>query len=100
MNKDKIFSEGIYFNRPRENAPAFVKGSVSVKVEPFVAFVQKHINVSGYVNLTLKESQGGKLYFELDTWTKTLETAKAESVKAGVETKQVVEEANPDDLPF
>ena len=69
--KEKIFADGMYFTRPRENAPEYVKGSISVKVAPFGAFLLKHVNESGYVNLNLKESKQGKLYLELDTWTKT-----------------------------
>lgn len=98
---DKIFGDGIFFTRRRENAPKFIRGQVSVKVEPFVTFLKKHINESGYVNLTLKESQAGRLYFELDTWTKTIKAAKVEAEKAGEATKEAVQtEVNPDDIPF
>ena len=107
MDKNKkIFAEGIYFEKRRDNAPEYIKGRVSVKGKPFVEFMKKHINESGYVNLTLKLSTGGKYYFELDTWTNTL---KKEAAKVGEETKKAVTddviqnpevEVNPDDIPF
>lgn len=62
------FAEGIYFNLPREGAPEYVKGSVSFKVADAVAFLQKHENKGGYVNIDLKVSQAGKAYAELNSW--------------------------------
>jgi len=66
---EKIFASGMYFDRPHENVPDFVKGKISVKVSEFIPFVEKHAD-RGYVNLDLKESKGGKLYLELNTWKK------------------------------
>lgn len=104
---EKIFSDGIIFKRPRENAPDYIKGNVSIKVNDLVAFLNKHVKPDGWVNLTLKESKNGKLYFELDTWTKTLSTltdeekAKIASARAGEQTKKEVEDTiNPLDIPF
>lgn len=64
---DKIFADGVFFKKPREGAPGFVKGSVSIKLQDFKPFAEKHAN-DGWINLDLKESQGGKLYFQLNTW--------------------------------
>jgi len=95
MNKEKVFGEGIYFDRPNPNAPEFIKGKIGIKAAPFIEFLNKHVNVSGYVNLTLKEAKTGKLYFELDTWTKTITDAKVEANKAGEATKEAVLEDKP-----
>jgi len=65
--EDKIFADGMIFKKPRDGSPDFVKGSVSIKVEEFTAFIAKHNN-NGWVNLDLKKSKGGKLYLELNTW--------------------------------
>ncbi len=51
----------------RENAPEWVKASLSFKVEEFIAFLQKNDN-NGWVNVDLLESKGGKLYGSLNTW--------------------------------
>lgn len=71
--KDKIFADGIMFKRPRNGAPDFVKGSISIKVADFIPFVEKH-SVDGWLNLDLKESKGGKLYLELNTWQKVAQS--------------------------
>jgi hypothetical protein len=82
METDKIFAEGIYFDKPREGAPDFVKGNISIKVAEFIEFAKKHEKKSGYVNLDLKKSKAGKLYLELNTYEKK-------------EEKDIVEDSNP-----
>ena len=39
MSQDKIFADGFIFKR-RENAPDFVIGNISVKVDEAVAFLK------------------------------------------------------------
>jgi hypothetical protein len=63
---EKIFADGFVFKR-NEKAPDFVVGGISVKVEDAVAFLRKH-DKNGWVNLQIKNSQGGKYYIELDTF--------------------------------
>lgn len=82
---DKIFADGLMFNKPHENAPEFVKGGISVKVEEFKAFLDKHKDTDGWVRLDLKKGkESGKLYFELNTWKPP---AKSEGLE-------------PEDIPF
>jgi len=64
---DPVFADGFLFKRPNEGAPDFVKGALSIKVDEAIAFLQKH-NSGGWVNLDLKNSQGGKLYLQLNDW--------------------------------
>lgn len=66
---DKTLAKGFYFDRPREGAPDFVKGRMSVKVEDAIAFLNEHKNEAGYVNYDLLQSKDGtKLYFTLNDW--------------------------------
>ena len=66
---DKEFATGIYFNSPSDKAPDFVKGSLSVKPEAFISWLQSQKpNSKGYVRMSIKESKNGRLYIELDTW--------------------------------
>lgn len=96
---DKIFGEGIFFNRPNPKAPTFVKGTVSLKMDQLAPFMVKHVNESGYVNLVLKESKGGKLYFELGSWTKTIkDETKPPKKEPMIEYPK--QDINPDDIPF
>ena len=71
---DPVFADGFIFKRPREGAPEFVKGALSIKVDEAIAFLQKH-NSGGWVNLDLKNSQGGKLYLQLNDWKPPVDTA-------------------------
>jgi len=66
MANEKVFADGFIFKRS-ENAPDFVVGNVSVKVDDAIAFLKEHQS-KGWVNLNIKQSQGGKYYTELDTW--------------------------------
>jgi len=66
MSQDKVFADGFLFKR-RENAPEFVIGNISVKVEEAVAFLSTH-QKNGWVNLNVLNSKGGKPYVELDTF--------------------------------
>jgi hypothetical protein len=91
MNEKKLL-KGIYFDRPREGAPDFVKGRMSIKVEDAVAFLQENKNEAGYVNADLLVSKDGqKLYFTLNDW-------KPEKKAGGIEYPS--EEINPSDVPF
>ena len=69
MDNETIFPDGFIFKKPREGAPKFVKGSMSVKVDEFITFLRKHSN-KGWVNMDLLVSKNGKLYTKLNTFTK------------------------------
>jgi ribonuclease HI len=66
MSEEKIFAEGFSFKR-RENAPEFVVGRQSIKVEEAVAFLEKH-SKNGWVNIDIKQAKNGNYYCELDNW--------------------------------
>lgn len=102
---EKIFAKGIYFSQ-RVGAPVYVKGSLSIKVSEAISFLEQHVNGSGYVNIDVKESKGGKLYCELNTYV-----AKSKTPRNEVEDNQAKlndmdtieypeEDINPDEIPF
>lgn len=62
------FPDGIYFKEKGATAPDFIKGSLSIKVEKAIAWLQANANSGGYVNLDLKVSKGGKAYCEKNVW--------------------------------
>ena len=90
---DPVFADGFIFKRPREGAPEFVKGALSLKVDEAIAFLQKHNN-AGWVNLDLNNSQGGKLYLQLNDWKPPTQDTAQPPVAAPVEP---VAAANPQD---
>jgi hypothetical protein len=89
MSEEKIFADGFSFKR-QENAPDFVIGRVSIKVDDAITFLRKH-EKSGWVNLNAKYGRSGNPYMELDTYEPKPADAKP------IETKK--EKVN-EDLPF
>ena len=67
MAEEKEFPQGIRFKRPHDNAPDFIKGQISIKVDELVAWLS---DKEGWVNLDLKLSKKGNLYLEENTWKK------------------------------
>ncbi len=68
-NKEKApLASGFYFDKPREGAPDFVKGKLSIKVSEAMELIKKHENNAGYVNLDLLKSKAGKLYMTVNTF--------------------------------
>ena len=67
MTKPKVFPKGLIYKLPREGAPEFVKGSLSIKVDEFTEFCAQNHN-NGWVNLDFLKSKEGKLYFALNDW--------------------------------
>lgn len=62
-------AKGFYFERPKEGAPTFVKGKVSIKVAEAIEMLKASQNNAGYVNLDLLESKDkSKLYFTVNDW--------------------------------
>jgi hypothetical protein len=80
---ETVLVDGLFFDRPREGAPDFVKGRISIQADKLTEFVAKHKNEKGYVNIDLLKSKAGKLYCKLNTF---VPEAKPEMTK--------------DDIPF
>jgi len=96
MADEKIFADGFSFKR-RENAPDFVVGRQSIKVDEAIVFLKQHAK-GGWVNLDIKQAKGGNYYCELDTWEAKPQNQGGSS-KVGTISPSVVEEPT-DDLPF
>lgn len=104
MAQDNIFIGGMSFRKPREGAPEFIKGSISIKLKDFFEFAKQHNNGTGWMNIDLKKSKGGKLYLSLNTWKKG--DKKEDAPQQGDEFSDVnaaLDESGPDtgeDNPF
>lgn len=94
--QDKVFADGFIFKRS-DNAPDWVVGKLSVKVEDAIAFLQSNAK-NGWVNLNINSAKSGKYYMEVDTWEKS----KPEF--AGFTPKEMAignaKQVNNSDLPF
>jgi len=69
QKKEAVFVDGMIFKKPKEGAPEFIKGHISIKAPELIAFLQKHAKPDGWVNIDMKKSQKGSLYFQLNDWT-------------------------------
>ena len=92
QNKEVIFADG-FIVKKKDNAPEWVIGSLSIKVDEAIAFIKKH-DKKGWVNLEMKTSRDGKPYCQLDTWQPTPKT------DAKTKTVVVTNEESEEDLPF
>jgi hypothetical protein len=100
MAQEKIFADGFSFKR-QENAPDFVIGRLSLKVDEAIAFIKEN-EKKGWVNLNVKTAKSGSFYVELDTYEpkpRGEEQATAKP-KAKAPTPTVMPQAEEDDLPF
>lgn len=90
MTEEKIFADGFLFKR-NENAPDFVVGRLSMKVDEAIAFMRKH-DKGGWININIKQARSGNYYSELDTFeAKPKQSAPASKSK---------KEQDDHDLPF
>lgn len=86
--EEKIFADGFSFKR-NENAPEFVIGRLSLKVDEAIAFIKEH-EKKGWVNLNIKTARSGNHYVELDTFEpkgKSEPTASAPATKKKAKTE-------------
>ena len=71
MNEEKDFVDGMIVKRPHENRPAFVKATISIKLDSFKGWVGGFVKANPgdeWINIDIKESQNGKLYAERNTY--------------------------------
>ena len=87
MAEDKILAEGLFFKEKHQNAPDFVIGGLSIKIDQFSKFVKDHKD-GEYLNFQVLKSKQGKPYIVLDTW------------KPNKDQAPQVEETNDEILPF
>ncbi|XLQ19700.1 MAG: hypothetical protein ACKUBY_03850 [Candidatus Moraniibacteriota bacterium] len=60
------FVDGLMVKKPHQNAPDFVKGSLSIKREELINWLQGE---SGeWINIDIKESQKGSWYAQVNDW--------------------------------
>lgn len=94
--KEKVFADGFMFKR-REDAPDFVIGRLSVKIDEAIAFLRNN-EKNGWVNLDIKYGRSGNAYLELDTYEP--KNKDVEKTASAVSSKPSVDEDDEEDLPF
>ena len=77
MANDIEFVDGLIVKAPHENAPDFVKASISIKVEDLGKWLrEKYKAKQEWVNIDVKESKGGKWYAAVSTYDPKKKAAK------------------------
>jgi len=105
---EKVFTDGMIIkwlgpNDPnrRQNAPDFILGQVSFKVQDFINCLQANTN-NGWMNVDIKRSQGGKVYAEVDTWKPKGQQAQQQQAPPPQDTRDYSDPpfVPTDDIPF
>lgn len=101
QQETKIFADGFSFKRS-ENAPDFVIGRLSMKVDEAISFVKQN-EKKGWINLNVKQARSGNYYVELDTFEPKGADKSEPAPASKPKTKAVKQESLDDDdgsLPF
>jgi hypothetical protein len=77
MSNDIKFVDGLIVKAPHENAPDFVKCSISIKRADLGNWLRAQ--EGEWINVQVKESKGGKWYAAVDEWKPSQEAASAKS---------------------
>lgn len=103
MQQEKIFPEGVSVDVP-QNGPDFVIAKMGFNAELFTAFLEKHKNYRGWINVDILKGKSGKPYAVLNTWkpdnAKTQDSPYPKA--APLSTGEVISDTSIDDndLPF
>ena len=95
MSENVEFPAGLIIKAPREGAPDFVKGSISIKRAELVDWLNQ--KQDEWINLDIKVSKQGKWYTQVNTWKP--EGNKAAPSEAPTKAR-AHEDAGLDDIPF
>ena len=96
--KETIFPDGFILKR-NANAPEWVVGNLSIKVEEAIKFLTDH-QKKGWVNIEMKISKEGKPYCELDTWEPTKQSDAPNKTVAESKAQGLESPAQEEALPF
>lgn len=82
MSEQSPLASGFFFERPREGAPSFVKGRLSIQAEKAIELINTYKNDKGYVNLDLLEAkETKKLYLTVNTWKPEAKTEEVNDIE-------------------
>jgi hypothetical protein len=111
--RERVFADGFSFRKPTGDAPEYVVGRLSLKVDDAMAFVNANKNANGWINLSIMIGRSGNPYVELDTYEPKKDEGQPTEVKAKPKAKlgnieqnfqedaiREMEEEEDGDLPF
>lgn len=87
MEDKHPLAKGFYFDKPREGAPEFIRGRISIKVEDALKTLEEYKNDAGYVNLEVCRSKDGtKMYLQVNTYGLDKGGTQAPDIESNVKT--------------
>lgn len=104
--RERVFADGFSFRKPTGDAPEYVVGRLSLKVDDAMAFVNANKNANGWINLSIMIGRSGNPYVELDTYEPKKDDGQPTEVKAKAkaapqpEVIDIEDEDDSEELPF
>jgi hypothetical protein len=98
MSEEKVFADGFLFKR-NENAPEFVVGQMSIKVDEAITFIRQHAK-NGWVNLEVKQARSGSYYMELNKFEPKTKDEPTESKQSKPSASKAQKKEEEEELPF
>lgn len=98
--RDAKFLNGIIVKAPRDGAPDFVKGSISIKRQELIESLSQE--TGDWINLDIKVSREGKWYAQVNTWKpeSRSQSGNERSHSGGGNPAQEGGDEFKDDIPF
>jgi hypothetical protein len=93
MSENVEFPAGLFIKAPKEGAPDFVKGSISIKRQELIDWLNQ--KQDDWINLDIKVSKQDKWYTQVNTWKP--DSSKATSREAPIKAS---EDGEFGDIPF
>lgn len=96
--EDNKFAQHIYFDRPKEGAPSFVKGRMSMRRDDAIKYLQSlPVSEKGYVQFDLLASKDNtRLYFKFNDFKPKEDPGNIPNTSK----PYPEDEINPEDVPF
>ncbi len=95
------FIDGLFFNKPHENAPAFVKGNIKIQADKFIEYLKNNTDYKGYISIDLLESKEGKYYALKNEWKPQEQPQETNNQVKAEDLGEVMEdEINVENIPF
>lgn len=98
MDNNLEFPNGVIFKLPRQGAPDYVKGSISIKRAELIQWLNSKSDE--WINLDLKVGKSGKAFASVNTWKPEGQT---KSKMGNIESNfmnDAINSSTPSDLPF
>lgn len=98
MDNNLEFPNGVIFKLPRQGAPDYVKGSISIKRAELIQWLNGKSDE--WINLDLKVGKSGKAFAAVNNWKPEGQT---KSKMGNIESNfmnDAINSSTPSDLPF